>query len=130
LIARITTSELYSFILVGYHSDPHHLKEAAALVEHSLRMVRTRYPEADILVHTDLNADKESRISKRIFSELAVTGWSVLALSLSTRVGYGSQKDSITDFFFISQSLMSAGSANLEVKQGFFPSDHRPLVLW
>jgi hypothetical protein len=42
-------------------------------------MVPSRYPEAAILVYTDLNTDKESLISKRLFSELTATGWSVLA---------------------------------------------------
>jgi hypothetical protein len=50
-----------------------------AHLEHSLRIVPTRYPEAAILVYTDLNTDKESLIIKRLFSELDATGWSVLA---------------------------------------------------
>ena len=50
LICRVSTSASYSFILVAYHADPHHLKEALALFEHSLRMIKVRYGEGDIII--------------------------------------------------------------------------------
>ncbi len=55
MICRVTTTPVYSFILIAFHADPHHLKEALALFEHSLRMVRVRYDDADIVVYADLN---------------------------------------------------------------------------
>jgi hypothetical protein len=66
-------SSEYSFILVGYHSDPHHLKEALALLEHSLRMILVRYSPSDIIVFTDLNAERESGAGKKFFSHLSPT---------------------------------------------------------
>ncbi len=130
MICRVNTTPQYSFILVAFHADPHHLKEALALFEHSLRMVRVRYGDADIIVYADLNVQKSSSTGKKFFASLPASQWCVLGTPAATRIGYGNQKESTIDYFFVSNSVVhSASEMKISVESISFPSDHKPLQL-
>ncbi len=79
LIARVQLSPLYSFILVAFHADPHFLSEALAHLEHVLRMLRTRYQDADFVVFSDLNIEQESGKGRKFFGDLESGPWIVPA---------------------------------------------------
>jgi hypothetical protein len=70
LIARVTSSPTYSFILIGFHTDTHQIKDSLALLEHTLRMINVRYPEADVVVFSDLNSEFGSAASRNFFASL------------------------------------------------------------
>ena len=74
-------------------------------------MLLVRYPEADCIVYTDLNAEKESGIGKKFFNELSSASWAVLVQPQPTRIGYGDQSDSIIDYFFVSAPLAASAAA-------------------
>jgi endonuclease/exonuclease/phosphatase family metal-dependent hydrolase len=92
-------------------------------------MVGVRYPEADIVVYTDLNTDSASAAGLKLLSDLRNSQWAIFEPPEPTRRGYKTQKDSIIDFFFVTNSLTSAATVRLVATPNCFPSDHLPLAL-
>ncbi len=93
--------------------------------------MHVRYPVSDIVVFSDLNTERHSGPGKKFFLNLSASEWTILDPPSATRLGYGNQRDSSIDFFFLSTSISSAAASlvRLEVATVSFPSDHRPLVL-
>jgi hypothetical protein len=92
-------------------------------------MLKSRYPETDMVIFADLNVDFEYSQGKKFFDKLDHNSWYPLFPSTPTRAGAGQQRDSKIDYFITSKRLAQDSSLSLAVRPFGFQSDHSPLIL-
>ena len=74
-------------ILVGYHIDPHELKEQLFILRQSVRRIKDNYENAQIIIYADLNIEHLSNKGAKFFQEMMDDGWIAIIPDRPTRRG-------------------------------------------